>query len=121
MIVNRMVMVTIVSPIAINGETSAIVVDRSARCSSTSCMPRLLLLEAAAAHQEAEFFARCLRSGQRIGEMAVKHHGDAVGDLREFVEVLAGDEHRGARGRKIDQRLSDDSGGAGIDAPGRLT
>src|ERR1700748_2698315 len=107
MIVNRMVMVTIVSPIAISGETSAIVFERSARFSSTNCMRRLLLLEAAAAHQEAEVFARCFGARQRVGEMAVKHHGDAVGDLREFVQILAGDQQGGARRRKVDQRLPD--------------
>src|ERR1700761_3303321 len=102
-----MVMVTIVKAMAIKGETSAIVVDRSARFSSTSCMRRLLLLEAAAAHQEAEFFARCVGSRERIGEMAVEHRGDAVGDFSELIEVVAGDEHGSARGLKIDQRLAD--------------
>ena len=52
--------------------------------------------------------------------MAVEHHRDAVGDLGEFVEILAGHQHRGAGGGEIEQRLPDHGGGAGIDAPGRL-
>jgi len=44
-------MVTIVMAIAISGETSAIVFDRSARFSSTSCMRHILLVEAASTHQ----------------------------------------------------------------------
>src|ERR1700742_3432521 len=86
---NRMTMVTIVSPIAISGETSAIVFDRSARFSSTSCMRRLLLVEVATAHQQSEFLARGLACRQRLRQPAVKHHRDPVGDLGEFVEVLA--------------------------------
>src|SRR3984893_19180106 len=92
---NRMLMVTIVKPIAIKGETSAIVFDRSARFSSTNCMSRFLLLQTAAAHQQAELLAAGIRGRHRRREMAVEHHRDAVGDLGEVIEVLARHQHRG--------------------------
>src|SRR3954451_11452854 len=115
-----MTMVTIMRPIAISGEISAIVLERSARFSSTNCMRGLLRLQRAAAHQQAEFFARRLAGGERCGQMAMEHHGDAVGDFRELVEVLAGHEHGGAWGCEITQRLPDHGGSAAVDAPGRL-
>src|SRR5215475_3271934 len=115
-----MLMVAIVSAIATNGDTSATVLDRSARFSSTNCMRRLLRVETAAAHQKAELFAARLTCRKRRREAAVEHHRDAVGDLDEFIEILAGDENGGAPGCKIKQRLADDCGGAGINAPGRL-
>src|ERR1700757_5510611 len=107
-----MVMVTIVRPIAISGETSAIVLERSARFSSTNCMRGLLRLQAAAAHQKAELFACCVARGERLRQMAVEHHGDAVGDLGELVEILAGHEYGRAGRGQIEQRLADDGGGA---------
>src|ERR1700754_3291556 len=110
----RTLMVTIVRPIAISGETSAIVLERSARFSSTSCMRGLLRLQTAAAHEKAELFAGRFACRERCRQMAVEHHGDAVGDLRELVEVLAGDEHGGACGCEIEQRLADHGRGAGI-------
>src|SRR5258708_1550726 len=87
---NRMLMVTIVNPIAISGEIKAMVVDRSARFSSTNCMKRLLLRQGASAHQQAEFFAVGVGGCQRLREVPVKHHRDAVGDFGEFIEILAG-------------------------------
>src|SRR5215831_7361792 len=115
---NRMLMVAIVRPIAISGDTSAIVLDRSARFSSTSCMRRPLV-ETTAAHQQAELFAARLGARKRWREAAVEHHGDAAGDLDEFVEILAGNENGGAAACEVEQRLADDCGGARIDAPGR--
>src|SRR3954467_14002892 len=115
-----MIMVTIVKPIATNGETSAIALERSARFSSTNCMHGLLRFQAAAAHQQAELFACCVAGGERLREVTVEHHGDAVGDLGELVEILAGHEQGGACGCEVEQRLADDGGGTGIDAPGRL-
>src|ERR1700731_3321716 len=85
---NRMLMVTIVKPIAISGETSAIMFDRSARFSSTNCMSRFLLLQSASTHQQAQLLAAGLGGRQRLGEAAVEHHGDPVGDLSELIEVL---------------------------------
>src|SRR6266436_4808951 len=117
---NRMLMVTIVKAIAISGETSAIVFDRSARFSSTNCMRRFLLLETAAAHQQANLFAAGLGGLKRLRKTAMKHHRNPVGDFGELVEVLTGDEHGSAGGREIEQRLPDDRGRAGVDAPGRL-
>src|SRR6266702_5869026 len=99
-----MIMVTIVKPIAISGETSAIMLERSARLSSTNCMRGLLRLQAAAAHQKAELLARCFAGSERCRQPAVENHRDAVGDLREFVEILAGHQHRGARRGAIEQR-----------------
>src|SRR3954454_15192851 len=84
-IANRMIMVTIVKPIAINGETSAIVLERSARFSSTNCMRGLLRVQAAAAHQQAELFACCVGGGERLRQATVEHHGDAVSDLCELI------------------------------------
>jgi len=52
--------------------------------------------------------------------MAVEHHRDAVGDLGEFVEILARHQHGGAGGGEIEQRLADHGRSTGIDAPGRL-
>src|SRR5947199_4480587 len=117
---NRMLIVTMVRPIAINGETSAMVFDRSARFSSTNCMRRFPLVQAASAHQQAELFAAGVAGCQRRRKSAMKHHRDPVGDFGELVEVLAGDEHGSTGGRKIEQRLADDGGSARVDAPGRL-
>src|ERR1700689_3051818 len=117
---NRMVMVTMVRPIAINGEISAMVLDRSARFSSTNCMRRFLLLQTASAHQQAEFLPAGIRGCQRPREMAVEHHGDPVRYFGEFIEVLARHQHGGAGSGEVEQRLPDHSGGARIDAPGRL-
>ncbi len=50
----------------------------------------------------------------------MEHHGDAVGDVSEFVKVLTGDEDGRARSGKIEQRLTNDGGSARIDAPCRL-
>ena len=57
---------------------------------------------------------------QRRRQLAVEHHGDAVGDLDQFVEILAGHEHGGAGSGEVEQRLADHGGGARVDAPGRL-
>src|SRR6266478_8852741 len=100
---NRMLMVTIVRPIAINGEISAIVLDRSARFSSTNCMSRFLLLQTASAHQQTELLAVGIRGRQRFGEAAVKHHRDPVGDLGELIQVLAGYQHSGTACGEIEQ------------------
>ena len=114
-------MVTIVRPIAISGETSAIVFDRSARFSSTSCMRAPPSCSRLLPPINRPSFSRVAsRRRQRLRQPAVEHHGDAVGDLGEFVEVLAGHQHGGAGGGEIEQRLADHGGGAGIDAPGRL-
>src|SRR6266480_831144 len=78
---NRMLMVTIVRPIAISGEISAIAFDRSARFSSTNCMSRVLLLQTAPAHQQTELLAVGIRGRQRFGEAAVEHHRDPVGGV----------------------------------------
>src|SRR5262252_9136682 len=116
---NRMTMVTIVSPIAINGEISAIVFDRSARFSSTSCMRRFLVFKTASAHQQAEVFA-CRFRGQKWRRQApMKYHRDAVGDFSQFVEILACHQHGRAAGCEVEQRLADHGGSAGIDAPSR--
>src|SRR5436190_20522023 len=100
---NRMLMVTMVRPMAIKGETSAIVFDRSVRFSSTSCMsrfllpkillPEVLLSKAAATHQKAKLFPRGVRRCHRLRQPAVKHHRDPVGDLGKLVEVLARDQN----------------------------
>src|ERR1700712_5730823 len=101
-IANRMLMVTMVRAIAIRGDTSAIVFDRSARFSSTNCMRRFLLFQAASAHQQSELLAAGVGGGERLGQMAVKHHGHPVGDLGEFVEVLAGPQAPRTTGGKIE-------------------
>src|ERR1700746_2285512 len=111
---NRMLMVTIVSPIAISGETSAIVFDRSARFSSTSRIGRFLFRQGASAHQEAEILSARIRGRERLRQAAVEHDGNPVGDLDQFIKVLARDENSGATGREVDQCLADDRGGAGI-------
>src|ERR1700736_352918 len=102
---NRMLMVTIVSPIAISGDTSAIVFERSARFSSTNCMGGLLRLERTSAHQQPELLAAGVSGGEWRREMAMEHHRDAVGDFGEFVEILAGHQHGGAAGGEIEQCL----------------
>src|ERR1700722_394796 len=97
-----MLMVTMVRPIAISGETSAIVLDRSARFSSTNCMRRFLLLQTASAHQQAEFLPAGIRGCQRLREMAVEHHGAPVRDLGEFIEGLARHQPRGAGSGEVE-------------------
>src|SRR5476649_1816138 len=115
-----MLMVTMVRPIAISGETSAMVADRSARFSSTNCMRGFLLRQTASAHQQAELLAIGIRGRQRFGKVPVEYHRDPVGDLGQFIEVLAGHEHRSTACGKIEQRLPDYRGCTSVDAPGRL-
>src|SRR5216683_7000588 len=115
-----MLMVTIVKPMAISGETSAIVFDRSARFSSTNCMSRFLLLQTASAHQQAELLAGCIGSDHRLREAAVEHHGNPIGDFGELVEILARHQHGGAAGGEIEQGLPNDGGSTSVDAPGWL-
>src|SRR6202163_406948 len=100
---NRMLMVTIVKPIAISGEMSAIAFDRSARFSSTNCMSRFLSLQTASAHQQAELLAVGIRRRQRLREAAVEHHCNPVGDLSELIQILAGHQHGGAACGEIEQ------------------
>src|SRR6202030_2108070 len=95
---NRMLMVTIVKPIAISGEIKAIGFDCSARFSRTSCMSRFLLIQTASPHQQAELLAARIRRCERLGELTVNHHRDPVGDFDEFIEILASHEHGGAAG-----------------------
>src|SRR3954454_22565701 len=128
---NRMLMVTMVRPMAIKGETSAIVFDRSVRFSSTSCMSRILLPKifwpkiiwpkTAATHQKPKRLPRCVRCCQRLRQPAVEHHRDPVGDLGKLVEVLAGDQHGRAGSREVEQGLANDGRGTRVDTPGRLT
>src|SRR6516162_7722495 len=115
-----MIMVRMVNPIAISGEISAIVLERSARFSSTSCMRGLLVFRTASPHQKPKFLARSVCGRKRWRQTAVEHHGDPVGDFDEFVEVLACQKDGGAGCGEIEERLADHGGGAGIHAPGRL-
>src|SRR5258708_34108133 len=115
-----MLMVTIVKPIAISGETSAIVFDRSARFSSTSCMSRFLLRQTASAHQQAELLAGCIGGDHWLREAAVEHHGNPIGYFGELVEVLARHQHGGAARGEIEQGLPNDGGSTSVHAPGRL-
>src|SRR5260370_17804664 len=114
-----MLMVTIVKPMATSGETSAIVFDRSARFSSTNCMSRFLSRQTASAHQQAELLPVGIRGRHRFGEAAVEYHCDPIGDLGEFIEVLAGHEHGGAGCGEIEQPLPDNGGPASFDPPRR--
>src|SRR5437588_12877562 len=115
---NRMLMVTIVKPIAISGEIRAMVFDRSVRFSSTSCMNRFLLVQTASAHQQPQLLTVSISSRERLREVAVKHHSDTVGDFGEFVQVLARHEYGGAAWREIEQSTPDDRRGACLSAPG---
>src|SRR6202012_2035400 len=117
---NRMLMVTIVRPMAISGETSAMMFDRSARFSSTNCMRCFLLLQAASTHQQAKLFAGGVRRRHRLREVAMEHHSDTVGDFGEFVEILAGHEHRRPVGGKGEQRLPEAGSRPRVHAPGGL-
>src|SRR5258708_32288297 len=112
-----MLMVTIVKPIAISGEISAIMFDRSARFSSTNCMSRFLSRQTASAHQQAELLPVGIRGRHRFGEAAVEYHCDPISDLGEFIEVLAGHEHGGARCRGVEQRPAGNGGPAPAAAP----
>ena len=111
MMANRIANVTTVSATAINGEAIAIVAERSGRRSSTNCIFRLLAprpsLAALAPPINKPSRSRGRRSGfERRRQLAVKHHRNAVGNLSQFIEVLADHQH-GALPRhgKIDQRL----------------
>ena len=114
-------MVTMVRPIAISGE-----IKRDGGRPLGALFKHQLhgaapsAAKTASAHQQAELLAVGVRGRQRLRQPAVKHHRDAVGDLGEFIEVLAGHQHRGAGGGEIEQGLANDRGGAGVDAPGRL-
>src|SRR5260370_9015406 len=111
-IANSMLMVTSVRPMAISGETSAIVLERSARFSSTNCMRGLLQFEAASTHQETEFLATGVGRLERLRQMAVEHDGDPVGDLGKLVEILPRHQDGGAGGVETEQRLPDHATGA---------
>src|SRR5580704_5689607 len=103
---NRIAMVASVSAMAISGDVIAISAERSARRSSTNGMARPLLRRAslarAAAHEQAELLARRRCRIERRRQCAVEHHGDAIGDLGELVEILADHQHGAAAGGEID-------------------
>ena len=107
---------------AISGEASAISVERRRAVQApTACASRSsAAARGAAAHQQAELLAARFGRFQRRRQLAVEHHRDAVGDLGQFVEILADDQHRGAAGGEIDQRLADRRRRTGVHAPGRL-
>src|SRR3984885_8307470 len=98
---NRMLMVTLVRPMAISGETRAMGFGRSARFSSTSCMRRFLLFQAASTHQQAKLLAAGIRGRHRLREPAMKHHGDPVRDFGEITEGLAGHANPGAASGEV--------------------
>ncbi len=50
----------------------------------------------------------------------MEHHRDPVGDLGQFIEILARHQHGRARCGEIEQRLPDHGSGARVHAPGRL-
>src|SRR5882672_8854601 len=105
-------MVTSVSAIAISGDVIAMIAERSARRSSTSCMARLLLsgrlAGGASAHQQSELLAGGDRRVDRLGEVAVEHHGDAVGNFGKLIKVLADHQDGRAATGEIEQSLPDD-------------
>ena len=113
------------SAIAISGEATAITAERSARFSSTNCMLGLLFgdgCSVSAPPISNPSFSRVASAAfERRRQPAVEHHRDAIGNLGQFVEILADDQHRGAAAGEIDQRLANDRRRTGIDAPGRLT
>src|SRR5579872_4284439 len=125
MMANRTAMVIKVSAMASSGDATAMAAERSGRFSSTNCIFRPLRRRLHAgpgpAHEQPEPLAGRFGRFQGRRERAMEHHGDAVGDLLQFVQVLADDQNRAAAPGEIDQRLADDRSGAGIDAPGRLT
>src|SRR3954463_16228989 len=102
---------------AATGASTRAMRDTSARGASSS---RMRALAGDAHHLEPDLVARPRRRRPRRPERAAADHRDAVGDLEQFVEVLADDENSGALDRKIDQRLPDEPRRAGIDPPGRL-
>ena len=61
-----------------------------------------------------------LAVSMRVGQPADIDDRQAVGELKQLVEVLGDDEHGRAVGRQVEQRLMDCGGRAGIHAPGRL-
>src|SRR5262245_28266755 len=111
MIANNAVMVTMVRPMAISGETIAIAPACSVRRSSTNCMRVLGPRAQAAAHQQSQRFAPRLGGIEWRREPAVEYHGDTVGDLDQLVEIMADHQHGAATACKIDQRLANGSGG----------
>src|ERR1700761_2361458 len=121
MMAKRIVMVTIVRPIAISGETSAIVFERSARFSSTSCIRHFLLRQSASTHQQPQLFATGLDRCQWFREMTMKHYGNPVRNFGEFIQILACHQHRSPSFGKVEQSLPDHRRSSGIDAPRRLT
>src|SRR5260370_7871617 len=112
-----MLMVTSVRPMAISGETSAIVLERSARFSSTNCMRGLLQFEAASTHQETEFLATGVGRLDRLRQMAVEHDVDPVGYLGKLVEILPRHQDRGAGAVDIYHHLPHHSSGTAHPPP----
>ena len=117
-------MVTSVSAIAISGEAIAISVGAFGAPLKHQLHAAPLAAVGAPAAAPPISSPSCSRVAsrgvERRRQLAVKHHRDAVGDFGELVEILADDQHGGAAAGEIDQRLADDRGRAGIDAPGRL-
>src|SRR5829696_2594650 len=104
---------------AATGATARRVGEMLARGTSSSRMADALPLPGPE-HFEPNTGAGPLRGPSRGAEPAVMDYGDPVGHLEQFVEILADDENRAAGPRKVDQRLPDQAGRAGVDAPGRL-
>src|SRR3954447_24089720 len=102
---------------AATGATTRAMRDTSARGESSS---RMRALAGDAHHLEPDLVAGPGCRRLRRAELAAADHRDAVGNLKQLVEVLADDEDARARDGKIDQRLADEPRRAGIDPPGRL-
>ena len=82
-----------------------------------SCRPSL---GHTAGHREADLRERPLRRRARFAEPAALHHGDAVGQREDLVQVFADEQQRGALRAGIEELLMHVRDRADIEAPGRL-
>ena len=55
-------------------------------------------------------------AGGEIGDLAARHHGDAVGEFEHFVEILGDQQHRGAAVALLDDLRANVGDGREIEA-----
>src|SRR4051812_16608988 len=113
--------VSIVRAMARSGDSRAIDRDGSARFSRTSCIAAPFRSSAVGVgHQEADALAAEGVNGPDRRQHAAREHGGAIGNLENFVEILADHQDGRAAPGEIEELLPDPRGGGGIDPGGGL-
>src|SRR3954470_5746527 len=120
---------TTVRATAISGDRIVISREGSGRRTSSRRMMRLprpmsrmgaIMTMVHAAHQQPDLIRRhrlCREGGRQL---SVGKDGDPIGDLENFVKVLADHQHRRPAPCEVDKRLTDGARRACVDTPSRL-